>query len=144
MKTEKEILYEFASIRREVFKTNPRCAYCGKPAEELHHIVPRSRGGDNRPSNLIPLCYQCHCKAHDKSYARNGKKGRKKIELPSNFDIIADEYLSGMYSLQEVLIILNMSRSTFSTKLNEYKEKTGDNRDHSKEKIRRFGKLYIK
>lgn len=28
----------------------------------LHHIVPRSKGGDEEPSNLILLCWDCHNK----------------------------------------------------------------------------------
>jgi 5-methylcytosine-specific restriction endonuclease McrA len=39
-----------------------RCAYCGREhvAFELDHIVPRSRGGSDRVSNLAASCHDCN------------------------------------------------------------------------------------
>lgn len=37
---------------------------------ELHHIIPRNLGGDNRVSNLIYLCPNHHSQAHE---TRKGK-----------------------------------------------------------------------
>ena len=41
-----------------------RCQYCGekKPASELtlDHILPRSRGGDNSPVNVVTACVECN------------------------------------------------------------------------------------
>jgi len=31
---------------------------------EVHHKIPRSRGGTNAPDNLITLCSACHRQAH--------------------------------------------------------------------------------
>jgi 5-methylcytosine-specific restriction endonuclease McrA len=31
---------------------------------EVHHIVPRSKGGTDDPANLITLCQRCHAKKH--------------------------------------------------------------------------------
>lgn len=31
---------------------------------EMHHIVPRARGGTNDPDNLVVLCSACHASAH--------------------------------------------------------------------------------
>ena len=36
------------------------CFYCGHPADALDHVVPRSRGGTNHPSNLVPACHSCN------------------------------------------------------------------------------------
>lgn len=41
------------------------CKSCGKPAVNLHHVVYRSQGGTDEPSNLIPLCFGCHSGHHD-------------------------------------------------------------------------------
>ncbi|MBU2502866.1 HNH endonuclease, partial [bacterium] len=30
------------------------------------HVLPRARGGTNRPDNLITLCSACHRHIHDK------------------------------------------------------------------------------
>ena len=40
-----------------------KCAYCGNTRAgryELDHIVPRSRGGSNRVSNLVVSCHDCN------------------------------------------------------------------------------------
>jgi hypothetical protein len=36
------------------------CFECGKPKDEMHHVVPQLMGG----INVIPLCGVCHGKAH--------------------------------------------------------------------------------
>jgi hypothetical protein len=36
------------------------CVYCGDPAQTLDHIVPRSKGGPDEPSNLVPACRRCN------------------------------------------------------------------------------------
>ena len=37
------------------------CRVCrGAPPNELHHLVPRSQGGDDVCANLVPLCHRCH------------------------------------------------------------------------------------
>ena len=137
-----KILYEFRTIRREMWKSRPNCAYCGKPADELHHIIPRIYGGDNRPSNLVPLCEECHYKAHGKSFYKSGNRGRKKIPTHPNFDDFAHDYLSGEYSLAEVLEILEMSKGRFYDRLKEYRARTDDCRDHRDEIHKRGMKLY--
>lgn len=43
----------------------PLCEMCKKhgrltPAEEVHHILPLSRGGTHEESNLMSLCKSCH------------------------------------------------------------------------------------
>ena len=37
------------------------CFECGADAEELHHVVPRSKGG----TKTVSLCCECHGKVHD-------------------------------------------------------------------------------
>jgi len=51
-----------------------RCAYCGKTdcPFELDHIVPRSRGGSNRVSNLCLACHACNQAKGDKTAAQWG------------------------------------------------------------------------
>ena len=41
-----------------------KCACCGKPIEQFHHIVPRHEGGSDRPENIIGLCGECHEDVH--------------------------------------------------------------------------------
>ncbi len=48
-----------------------RCQYCGekKVAAELtlDHIMPRSRGGDNSPVNIVAACTQCNNRKSDRT-----------------------------------------------------------------------------
>jgi hypothetical protein len=43
-------------------KWNRKCAYCGKSyiPLEIEHIVPKSRGGSDRVSNLTIACHKCN------------------------------------------------------------------------------------
>lgn len=41
-----------------------RCAICGAPAREVHHIRPKHLKGRNHPRNLILLCNECHDEVH--------------------------------------------------------------------------------
>ena len=43
-----------------------KCTMCGRPADEVHHKVPRSRGGKNDSGNLVVLCRECHEMLHRK------------------------------------------------------------------------------
>jgi 5-methylcytosine-specific restriction protein A len=52
-------------IRDRYTKAHPLCEECQKrgklvPAEEVHHIIPLSRGGSNATDNLMSLCKSCH------------------------------------------------------------------------------------
>ena len=52
-------------IRDSYISEHPLCEKClerGKltPAEEVHHILPLSRGGTHVRSNLMALCHICH------------------------------------------------------------------------------------
>ena len=44
---------------------NNRCAYCGNPPIDdesltIDHVRPKSRGGEDRTSNVIPACQPCN------------------------------------------------------------------------------------
>jgi RecQ family ATP-dependent DNA helicase len=53
-------------LRRDKFK----CVECGDPCDrdeaDIHHLLPRSVGGSDEPSNLITLCDGCHAAHHPK------------------------------------------------------------------------------
>ena len=41
------------------------CQVCGSHEKlEVHHIIPRAEGGNDRPANLITLCEKCHDTHH--------------------------------------------------------------------------------
>ena len=52
-------------IRQPYIKEHPVCELCErknilKPVEEVHHIVPLSKGGTHNEENLMSLCKSCH------------------------------------------------------------------------------------
>jgi hypothetical protein len=55
----------WARTRQQVLtRDNTRCRMCGSARTlEIHHMVPRVKGGSNLPDNLITLCSMCHKKA---------------------------------------------------------------------------------
>ena len=43
---------------------DPYCIVCGKPDTlQIHHIKPRSQGGDDTKENTCRLCMECHAQA---------------------------------------------------------------------------------
>jgi 5-methylcytosine-specific restriction endonuclease McrA len=58
------------SVRAAVLaRDRHRCATIGCGATrflEVHHVVPRLRGGSNRAENLLTLCSRCHGFAHER------------------------------------------------------------------------------
>lgn len=51
---------------------NNICVNCGKPAIELHHIVPLALGGNDIDSNKVYLCSECHALVHGHDIKRRG------------------------------------------------------------------------
>lgn len=51
-------------VRAAVVARDGGCRFpgCDAPAgwSDVHHIVPRARGGDHRAENLVLLCRRCH------------------------------------------------------------------------------------
>lgn len=40
------------------------CTGCGQQSVDIHHLLPRSLGGDNDIENLCAVCRRCHDRAH--------------------------------------------------------------------------------
>jgi len=79
-------------VRRALYRRDGfACALCGDPRHlQIHHVVPRGKGGGNTPRNLIVLCMYCHAAVH----------GTRLTELyipPEDVTQAADEYLSELY-----------------------------------------------
>ncbi len=55
-------------------KWNHRCAYCGAEHVplEIEHIVPKSRGGSDRVSNLVLACHDCNQRKGNQTAAEFG------------------------------------------------------------------------
>jgi len=92
-----------------------RCKLCNKQSKNLesHHIIPKSRGGNDESNNLIRICAVCHGLAHDVSftnergglvqeginkYRENIKEG--KLWLNENENLVIEK-LSKLYDKDE-------------------------------------------
>jgi 5-methylcytosine-specific restriction endonuclease McrA len=53
--------------RRAVFARDEwRCQYCGASAENLDHVLPRSRGGEHAWENVVAACRRCNAKKENR------------------------------------------------------------------------------
>ena len=53
--------------RRSVFaRDGHRCQYCGDPAENIDHVIPRSRGGEHTWENVVAACRPCNARKEDR------------------------------------------------------------------------------
>ena len=53
--------------RRAVFaRDGHHCQYCGCAAENLDHVVPRSRGGPHAWENVVASCRACNARKEDR------------------------------------------------------------------------------
>ena len=53
-------------LRRDNFKCVECEKPCGRGEADIHHLLPRSAGGSDEPSNLVTLCDGCHAAHHPK------------------------------------------------------------------------------
>ena len=61
-------------LREFVFsKTKGRCSYCGAPAQEIDHIIPKANGGTDSTFNLTPACRSCNQMKSNKTLKAFGK-----------------------------------------------------------------------
>lgn len=68
-----------------------KCAICGKPAREVHHIRPKHLKGKNHPRNLILLCNDCHDEVHRKIDSGIQTVLETSLEIPKRTDSVTLE-----------------------------------------------------
>lgn len=72
-----------ALSRRAVFvRDGHRCQYCGANAENIDHIVPRSRGGEHAWENVVAACRPCNTRKEDRLLHEVGFVLRRKPMAP--------------------------------------------------------------
>ena len=74
---------DWVSIREAVLRRdNYKCVECGTPCRsaeaDVHHLLPRSAGGTDEPSNLVTLCDGCHAAHHPKLAGRLARRAMEK------------------------------------------------------------------
>ena len=74
---------DWGTVREAVLKRdNYKCVECGTPSgateADVHHLLPRSAGGTDEPSNLVTLCDGCHAAHHPKLAGRLARRVMEK------------------------------------------------------------------
>ena len=72
----------FTNKQKAIIKEQCRqkCFYCGsKKNLEVDHLIPESRGGDNKLKNGVAACTTCNREKGDKTHAEY-KPGRRRCE----------------------------------------------------------------
>jgi 5-methylcytosine-specific restriction endonuclease McrA len=72
-----------ALTRRAVFARDDwTCQYCGRPAENVDHVQPRSRGGTHTWDNVVAACRRCNSKKENRLPHEIGMKLARKPFVP--------------------------------------------------------------
>ena len=69
--------------RRAVFaRDGHRCQYCGGTAENIDHVIPRSRGGSHTWENVVAACRPCNTRKEDRLVHESGLRLRRRPVAP--------------------------------------------------------------
>ena len=69
--------------RRAVFaRDNHRCQYCGAAAENIDHVIPRSRGGTHTWDNVVAACRPCNTRKEDRYLHETNLRLRRPPSIP--------------------------------------------------------------
>lgn len=69
--------------RRAVFaRDGHRCQYCGASAENIDHVVPRSKGGLHAWDNVVAACRPCNTRKRDRLLEDSGMKLKRPPVVP--------------------------------------------------------------
>lgn len=59
-----------------------RCLYCGRSANTIDHVQPKSRGGKDTWENLVACCLKCNNAKGDKTLSEIGWQLRQTPRMP--------------------------------------------------------------
>jgi 5-methylcytosine-specific restriction endonuclease McrA len=94
-------LRRVAPTKRAIFARDQyRCQYCGAPAENVDHVIPRSRGGPHRWDNVVASCRSCNSRKRDRLLSETNFVLRRPPQTPRGrtsaiilLGLIRDEWL---------------------------------------------------
>ncbi len=74
-----------ALTRRAVFARDEwTCQYCGRTAENVDHVIPKSRGGTHTWENVVAACRRCNSKKENKFPHEVGLRLHREPFAPSD------------------------------------------------------------
>jgi 5-methylcytosine-specific restriction endonuclease McrA len=76
--------------RKLVFaRDNHRCQYCGRTAESIDHVIPRSRGGAHSWDNVVAACRKCNMSKRDRLLHETSMQLRQSPAMPPGLNWLA-------------------------------------------------------
>jgi 5-methylcytosine-specific restriction endonuclease McrA len=79
-----------ALSRRGVFLRDAgKCQYCGKRADSIDHVVPRSKGGPHTWDNVVAACGRCNAVKRDRFLEDTTMRLRRRPQVPSHLSWVA-------------------------------------------------------
>ena len=70
------------SRRAVLVRDNFECQYCGRTAENVDHVIPRSRGGGHTWDNVVAACRACNSRKENRLAADIGMHLRRLPRQP--------------------------------------------------------------
>jgi 5-methylcytosine-specific restriction endonuclease McrA len=69
--------------RRAIFvRDGHRCQYCDQPAENIDHVIPRSKGGGHTWDNVVAACRPCNARKMDRFLHETSMRLRRLPRAP--------------------------------------------------------------
>ncbi|WP_317968145.1 HNH endonuclease [Paenibacillus sp. CCS19] len=73
--------YRKAALKRDHYT----CLWCGLPGTTVDHIIPSSKGGSDKPHNLLAACMECNTKRGSRSAFSYFRE--KKLSAPNRMKL---------------------------------------------------------
>jgi len=90
-------LYDYQNMRSYLMsREHGKCQFCGNDfkgqSSHIHHIKPRSKGGNDRSNNLVLLHETCHKEIHDQHLEKKLKSNSKDYKHSTFMNIINKKF----------------------------------------------------
>ena len=95
--------YDYQNVRAYLMsREHGKCQLCGKDfkgqSSHIHHIKPKSKGGNNRPNNLSLLHEKCHTELHRKN--QKLKSNTKDYKHSTFMNVVNKRFQQDIYELK--------------------------------------------
>ncbi|PDQ34304.1 MAG: HNH endonuclease [Candidatus Lumbricidophila eiseniae] len=98
-------LHRVPVSRRGVLRRDEhRCAYCGRSAMTIDHVLPRSRGGKDTWENLVACCQRCNNAKGNRTPAEMGWQLRWTPTVPGARGWVVRGYEASVPEWDEYLV----------------------------------------
>jgi hypothetical protein len=123
-----ELFYHRNYKQACLFRDGHKCRVCGRDNDLCcHHVVPRSKGGTGRLSNLMTLCRNCHNRHH--------REGLRLPKQKSRFYVFAAHVQQGKNYLRQELDKIAPLTTTFGYITSFHRNAAGIEKNHANDAL---------